>query len=100
MWEKTDQDRCPAATGRPQADAACLITGSEHQCMRLDTVHPIHTCWCGTQWCSSESEAAKLSKAPGANALTWIDDHGSVWIAPVGTPPPADPMPVAWQKVS
>jgi hypothetical protein len=39
--------------------------------------------------------------APGVvGLLAWWDPTGKLWIAPLGSPPPAEPMPFAWLPVN
>lgn len=95
---------CPAATGTPQAGVECIITGRHHECMRPPETHPLHTCYCGSHWVSSQYDADTLSgntEGQPVLGLTWLNPHDhSIWIAPIGTPPPGNPMPAAWLQVS
>lgn len=94
-----NDDHCPATTGIPQPDHDCLVTDGPHQCMREYETHPLHTCWCGTQWVHSTELADKITPIGPSSGLAWCDTLGNLWRAPFGSPPPGDPMPSAWVAV-
>lgn len=92
--------QCPASTGIPQPGNTCPINpDGNHQCMREATTHPLHTCHCGTHWVSSTDAADQLTHG-GPHGPTlgmhWQSPNGSLWIAPLGAPPPTHPMPAQW----
>lgn len=94
--------QCPAATGIPQPGITCPINETgEHHCMRPATTHPIHTCHCGNQWCSSSDAAQQiLNGTPGGPhlGLHWRGPGNSLWIAPLGSDTPRNDghMPRGW----
>ena len=61
-----EDQRCPAATGRPTPSKACAITGSEHRCS-LERKHTTHVCACGhSEWMSGSPNR------PDSSAPLWI----------------------------
>lgn len=94
-----DDDHCPATTGIPQPGNNCLVTDGPHECMREHETHPLHTCWCGTQWVHSSELADKITPTGPGSGLAWCDMLGNLWRAPFGSPPPGDPMPSEWVAV-
>lgn len=67
--------------------------------MRAADVHPVHTCHCGAHWVCSNALADRITPSGRAAGLAYCDPKGDLWRAPLGSPPPGNPMPSVWIKV-